>query len=129
MLKIVLKYLLPLIILLAVFNALWFVILISFKPQLNILSFPALSLLFFISSSIAIIIFLIGRQSNPKNETFYSFVSICLKFLIELIIAIIWFFIMKKTSTTNILLFFLLYLAFSIISIFIILKLLNMKSL
>lgn len=58
-----------------------------------------------------------------------TFAAISLKFIIELVIALVWFILMKKYGWYNIILFFVLYLAFSIISIVIILKSLKNKTL
>jgi hypothetical protein len=49
--------------------------------------------------------------------------------LLEMILALVWFFVLKKTDTSDLLLFFVLYLAFSLYSIICMLKTLKSKSL
>lgn len=88
-----------------------------------------LSLSFSFVSLIAIIIFFKGQTKEVKSQPLYTFVAITLKFLIELVIALVWFIVAKKTSLSYILLFFVLYLAFSIFSILVILNTLKNKSL
>jgi hypothetical protein len=74
-------------------------------------------------------VFLKGQDAEIKSQPFFTLVSITFKFLIELVIALFWFLIAKKTALPFILLFFVLYLAFTIFSIFVILNTLKNKSL
>jgi hypothetical protein len=78
---------------------------------------------------ITILIFLKGQKKEPDSQTFYSLVAISLKFLLELIIALLWFFNSKKNSFEAVLIFFVLYLALSLFSIRVILKALKDKAL
>jgi hypothetical protein len=84
---------------------------------------------FVVTTEVSLLIFLIGQTKDNKSQVFYTLTSISLKFLIELIIAMIWFLIAKKTSISYILLFFVLYLTFTTFSIFVILNTLKNKSL
>jgi hypothetical protein len=84
---------------------------------------------FVFTAEISLLIFLTGQTKDNKSQVFYTLTSISLKFLIELIIAMIWFLIAKKTSISYILLFFVLYLTFTTFSIFVILNTLKNKSL
>jgi hypothetical protein len=84
---------------------------------------------FYTTAVITLFIFFRGQSKDNKSQTFYTLFAISLKFLIELIIALIWFLIAKKTSISFILLFFVLYLTFTIFSIFVILNTLKNKSL
>jgi len=59
----------------------------------------------------------------------HTLVSLSLKFLLELLLTIIWFILAKKTSSESVLMFFILYLAFSLFLILNILKALKNKSL
>jgi hypothetical protein len=88
-----------------------------------------LSLSFLLSSLAAIIIFFRGLQKDTRDQTMHTFVAVSGKFLIELFIALFWFVVAKKTSTTYIILFFVLYLSFSMFSIGTMLKTLRNKSL
>jgi len=85
--------------------------------------------MFFITTTIALIVFFMGQKKKPHEETMHSFISVALKFVLELILAFIWFVTMKKIEWIDILLFFMLYLAFSITGILIILKSLKNKTL
>jgi hypothetical protein len=88
-----------------------------------------LSSLFSVIALITLVIFLKGQTKEPGSQTLYSLVSISLKFLLEMVLALIWFIVAKKTSLISVLLFFVLYLALSLFSIWIILKALKNKSL
>ena len=72
---------------------------------------------FSVIAIITIIIFLKGQTKEPDSQTFHTLVAISLKFLLELIFALLWFFNSKKTSFENVLIFFVLYLALSLFSI------------
>jgi hypothetical protein len=102
-------------------------ILVSFYNAEILMSDLAwLTFSFYITVMISLFIFL---KKDSRNQAFYTFVSVSLKFLIELIIALIWFLIAKKTSISFILLFFVLYLTFTLFSIFVILNTLKNKTL
>ena len=88
-----------------------------------------LSVAFSFVAVITVLIFLRGRDKEEKEGTMHTLVAITLKFLIELIIAAIWFIPAKKTGMNYILLFFVLYLTFSLCSIIILLNILKKKSL
>ena len=88
-----------------------------------------LALAFSFVSSITVLIFLRGRAKEEKEGAMHTLSAITLKFLLEMIIAGIWFIPAKKTGTNYILLFFVLYLTFSLCSIIIILNILKKKSL
>jgi len=108
--------------------AAWFII---SKPGIGI-NFAEAALL---SASLAIIalvtllIFFRGRKREPATQTMHSLVAVTLKFILELIVALIWFFVAKKTGLSSVILFFVLYLAFTLFSILIMLKTLKDKSL
>jgi hypothetical protein len=87
-----------------------------------ILSFAATALL-------SLIVYLRGLSREADVQTMHTFAAVGIKFLAELFIALIWFGAAKKTSAEYILLFFVLYLAFSMFSIIVILKTLKQKSL
>jgi hypothetical protein len=88
-----------------------------------------LSGIFTIISLLVIIIFFRGQVKDPATQTMHSLVSVTLKFLLELILALVWFFVAKKTGLSSVLLFFILYLAFTLFSVFIMVKTLKNKSL
>ena len=88
-----------------------------------------LSVVFTLISLLTLFIFFRGQAKESGSQTLHTLVSVSLKLLIELVFAFIWFFIVKKTGLSNVLLFFVLYLAFSLFLILTILKALNYKSL
>ncbi|MGQ9620515.1 MAG: hypothetical protein ACUVTX_05960, partial [Bacteroidales bacterium] len=112
---------------LVVINAVWCISEIVLKPDISLWPFMVISFLFFITSSIFLFIFFRGQNRKLNEETIYTFISVSLKFILELFVAFIWFALMKKTGLVDILLFFVLYLAFSMISILIVLKSLKNK--
>jgi len=121
-----------LFVLFALINITWFAIFSGLNRVYHDLSLwgaPVLSLFLLCSSLAALIIFYRGVRKNPKDQTFHTFISVSSKFLTELVITLIWFAVMKKTGFADILLFFLLYLAFSIVVIVTILKTLRINKL
>jgi hypothetical protein len=88
-----------------------------------------LSSLFSVIALTTIIIFLTGQSKEPDSQTLHSLVSITLKFLLELVLALVWFIVAKKISLLSVVLFFVLYLTFTLFSIWVILKTLRNKSL
>jgi hypothetical protein len=88
-----------------------------------------LTLAFFAASVISLFIFFKGQSKDKQDQSFYTLVSTSLKFLTELVIALGWFLILKKTEITLIILFFVLYLTFTIFSIFVILNTLKNNTL
>ena len=89
----------------------------------------SLSSLFTLITIITITIFLRGQPREPDSQTLHSLVAISLKFLLDMILALVWFFIAKKTYAPSVLMFFVIYLTFTIFSIFVILKILTNSSL
>jgi hypothetical protein len=78
---------------------------------------------------ISFYIFYKGLKKEPASQTMYLLASIAAKMLLEMVLALIWFFVAKKTGTSSLLLFFVLYLALSLYSIVFILNTLKNKSL
>jgi len=87
-----------------------------------------LSLIFSIIAVITIVIFLRGQTKEPDSQTIHSLVSVSLKFLLEMVLALVWFVVAKKTSLTSVLIFFVIYLTLTLFSVWIILKTLKNKS-
>ena len=97
--------------------------------QIRPLELSLLSAAFAINSIVTVLIFLKGRRMDERTGTMYTLVAISLKFLVEMLIALVWFIPAKKTGMNYIVLFFVLYLAFSWCSIIILLNTLKNKSL
>jgi hypothetical protein len=83
---------------------------------------------FTLISLIVLIIFFSGQKKNPESQTLHTLAAISSKMLLEMLFALIWFITAKKNSGKLVLLFFVLYLAFTLYSVFIILNTLKTKS-
>lgn len=106
-----------------------FLIVRNFKTSIELNEILVLSVVFTFLSSLTLVIFFRGQSEEPAAQTMYTLVSISLKFLIELVFAVLWFIIAKKTGPQSVLLFFVLYLAFTLFSLYVILKTLKNRPL
>jgi hypothetical protein len=97
--------------------------------EISLKDISLLSFSFCIANVITIVLFFRGQLKDKHAQAFFTLVGISLKFLIELVIALFWFLILKKTEISFIVLFFVLYLTFTIFSIFVILNTLKNNSL
>ena len=88
-----------------------------------------LSTVFTIIIIVCIVIFVKGLSKTPQNSFWYTFVSIGIKLLLEMILAVFWFVVAKKSNIEIVFMFFILYLPFTLFLILTILKTLNKKSL
>jgi hypothetical protein len=78
---------------------------------------------------ISALIFTIGLKKGPEARTMYIMIASALKLLLEMVLALLWFLIVKKTYLASVLLFFVLYLDISLYSIFYMLNTLKTKPL
>lgn len=78
---------------------------------------------------VTLIIFFSGRKKDPEAQTIHILMALGIKFIADLVIALLWFFVAKKTGPAAVILFFVLYLAFTLFSIFVVLKTLKYKPL
>lgn len=74
-------------------------------------------------------IFYAGQSKEAESQLLYTLSGIVLKFLLDAVTALVWFVAGKNFQTQYVLLFFILYLAFTIFSIVSILNALNNKGL
>ena len=88
-----------------------------------------LSSSFSIIAFITLLIFFKGQPKEPDSQTLYILVAISLKFLFEIVFALIWFIVAKKTSLPSVLMFFVLYLTLTLFTIYVILKTLKSRAL
>jgi hypothetical protein len=88
-----------------------------------------LSLFFSLIAVVTLIIFLRGNTREPDSRTMHTLVSVSLKFLLDMILALAWFFITEKRSLAYVFLFFVIYLTFTLFTTFVILKILKNRSL
>jgi hypothetical protein len=112
-----------------IINFAGYLLLSIIEINLKFISIAALSTIFALIALISIIVFIKGQTKEPGTQTIYTLVSISLKFLLEMVIALFWFFVFKKTSISSVLLFFILYLTFTFFSIWVILNTLKNNTL
>jgi len=101
----------------------------KFITSLHFSEIAICSSVFFILAVLTMIIFFRGQSRDAESQTMHSLVAVSAKFLLELIFVFIWFIIAKKTGFSSVLLFFILYLTFTLFSVVVILKTLKHKSL
>jgi hypothetical protein len=105
------------------------VLTLKLDPGFDFTEITILSLSFATLSLVTLIIFFRGRGKNPEDQTLHIIVAMGIKFIMELFIALMWFFVAKKTAPSLVILFFVLYLAFTLFSVLVVLKTLTYKSL
>ena len=88
-----------------------------------------LALCFSAINILSVIIFSRGIRRDPESQTMHLVVAVSIKLPLEMVLALIWFFVAKKTYPSSVLLFFVLYLALSLYSVYFILKTLKSRSL
>ena len=99
------------------------------RLNVSFLEIAVLSVSFTLIALITILIFLRGQEKPPDSQTFHTLVAISLKFLLELVTALLWFIVAKKTSMQSIIIFFVLYLTLTLFTIRVIVKTLKNKAL
>jgi len=95
-------------------------------------SFSDLAILtagFSVITLIIFFIFLRGTYREKGSQVLHLLVALSFKLLLELVFALIWFLVVKKTKQETVVLFFILYLAFTLFSILSMLNALKHKSL
>jgi hypothetical protein len=128
-LKPLLKYIIILLVLNVILQGTGCFLISQFNLNLVCRDIVILSAIFSVIALITILIFLKGQAREPDNQTLHSLVSVSLKFLLELVLALFWFFVAKKTSLTSVIMFFVIYLTLTLFSTGVILKTLKNKSL
>jgi hypothetical protein len=78
---------------------------------------------------IALIIVFAAAGRDNKEHTLFLLSSISLKLLAEMVLALFWFYDGKNSSSDSVLLFFVLYLSFSLFYVTAVLKTLKKKTL
>jgi hypothetical protein len=97
--------------------------------NINLTDLVILTLCFIVISLVMILIFIKGLSKEPESQSIYSLAAIGVKIILEMSLALVWLIIAKKTGVISVILFFVLYLAISLYSIFFVLKTLKKKSL
>jgi hypothetical protein len=88
-----------------------------------------LTISFAITTIVVLLIYFRGLAKEPREKAMHTFTAVGVKFIIELFIALTWFVLAKKTTPSCLILFFVLYLAFSLYLMFVIINTLKNKSL
>jgi len=88
-----------------------------------------LASLFLVINFIQLFIFFRGQSREPESTTMHTLVSVSFKFLLEMVLALIWFIVIKKTMASAVVMFFVLYLTLTLFTTFVMLKALNIKTL
>ena len=100
-----------------------------FDISMTVANVAGLTLTFSIISFTTLIIFFIGQTKAPGDQLLYTLTAISLKFILAAVAALIWFVVAKNFQTQYVLLFFILYLAFTFFLVIVILNVLNNKAL
>jgi len=123
------KYLAYLLILDFLAGVAGFVLLKIIDAGFRFSDLAALTLIFTLINLIILYVFFRGQRKDPPSRTIHIMASVGLKFLLEILLALLWFVVSKKTSLSSLLLFFILYLAFTVLSTSAMLKTLKSRSL
>jgi len=124
-----LRYFALLLILMLLLNIGGLFLLSEFSPGFSYSDLFSISFAFMVISAAVLLIFFRGTARSEKERAMHSLVAVSSKFLAELVLALIVFRVAKKTGLTYVLLFFVLYLSFSLFSVGVILKTLKKKTL
>lgn len=92
-------------------------------------SFFSLTLIFTIVNGVTLAIAFAGQGRDKKDQPGFTMASVSVKLLAEMVIALVWFIDEKKSAAPNVLLFFILYLSFTLFSVITIVKTLRSKAL
>ena len=125
--KKVFKYFLPLLLFYVLLLLSGYLFVLVVNPKISLADIVILSTVFSLIALITITIFLKGQTKEPDKQTLYTLVAVSLKFLLEIVFALLWFILAKKTSLQSVLMFFVLYLALTLYTIWVIVKTLKNK--
>jgi hypothetical protein len=110
-------------------NGIGFLLTSLTNPDLSNADIAILSSVFSIITITTLVIFFKGQAKEPDSQTLHSLVAVSLKFLLEMVFALLWFYIAKKTYLESVFMFFVIYLTFTLFLVRVILKILRNKSL
>ena len=100
-----------------------------FPIQITLTDLLLTGSIFLVITASSLLVFLIGIVKSPESQPLYTMGALGLKFFLSMIFALIYFIVLKNTTLGYIILFFLLYLAFTIYLLRGIVKILKIKSL
>lgn len=84
---------------------------------------------FTLMTALSILVFIAGTHRKTENQPLFTMGALGIKFMLSMVFALIYFIVLKNTGAVYVLLFFLLYLAFTVYLLRFILKTLKIKSL
>jgi len=87
-----------------------------------------LVLAFFILALLVLILNFLGSKRKPEAQSLFTLGAVGIKFVFSAIIALLYFEVFKKSGLNNILLFFVLYLTFTVFLMSILIKDLNTRT-
>jgi len=123
------KYILILLLLNVILDSAGYFLVSAIQSDIAFIEIAFLSALFSIIIIITLVIFFRGQNKDPGSQTLYSLVAVGLKFLLEMVLALIWFIVSKNNSLQSVFIFFVIYLTLTLYSVGIILKTLKYKTL
>ncbi len=83
---------------------------------------------FAVTAFISLLIFFNGQRSGPEKSVFMTLVALGVKMLLSFVLALLFFVVFKNTQTGSVILFFILYLAFTVFVFLTIFSVLKKKS-
>lgn len=113
---------------LAVFAVLSITLLV-FPLEINLIELLLPISIFLFITAFSLLVFHIGTTKNQERQPLYTMGALGIKFFFSMVFALVYFIALKNTAPLYIILFFLLYLAFTIYLIRGIFKILKIKSL
>ena len=105
------------------------IVILLVPMQVSIPELLLTTFIFSVITSLALLLFLLGTDRSPERQPLYTMGAVGLKLFLFIIYAIVYFVVFKNTGAVYIILFFLLYLAFTIYLLRIVVKTLKIKSL
>jgi hypothetical protein len=84
---------------------------------------------FALISLTALVIFFLGSVKNPERSVFMTLIALGVKMLLSFVLALLWFLVFKNSEAGSVLLFFILYLGFTLFVVLSFLRVLKHKKL
>lgn len=95
-----------------------------FSPVSTVMLAGGFSIIAFSS----LLIFFNGQRSDPEKSVFMTLVALGVKMLLSFVLALLFFVVFKNSQTGSVMLFFILYLAFTVFVFLTIFRVLKRKS-
>lgn len=77
---------------------------------------------------VSLLIFFNGQRSDPEKSVFMTLITLGVKMLLSFVLALLFFVVFKNNQTGSVILFFILYLAFTVFVFLTIFSVLKRKS-